>query len=123
AAWARPPRHQALVLRRAAGPAVVRVRAEGAARGLARGAGARPRSARAVPTEPLQHRRAEPRSPDPPLATGRNARGRCRPEAARATLLSLLDVRPRPLRFEQAAEEFEPLFRQVMLEHLRADVP
>ena len=36
---------------------------------------------------------------------------------------SLLDVRPRPLRFEQAAEEFEPLFRQVMLEHLRADVP
>jgi asparagine synthase (glutamine-hydrolysing) len=36
---------------------------------------------------------------------------------------SLLDVRPRELRFEEAVEEFEPLFRQVMLEHLRADVP
>jgi asparagine synthase (glutamine-hydrolysing) len=36
---------------------------------------------------------------------------------------SLLDVPSRQLHFEQAAEEFEPLFRQVMLEHLRADVP
>jgi asparagine synthase (glutamine-hydrolysing) len=36
---------------------------------------------------------------------------------------SLLDVRPRRLDFEEAAEEFEPLFQQVMLEHLRADVP
>jgi asparagine synthase (glutamine-hydrolysing) len=35
---------------------------------------------------------------------------------------SLLDVRPRRLDFDGAAEEFEPLFRQVMLEHLRADV-
>jgi asparagine synthase (glutamine-hydrolysing) len=32
-------------------------------------------------------------------------------------------VRPRPRRFEEAAEEFEPLFRQVMVEHLRSDVP
>jgi len=36
---------------------------------------------------------------------------------------SPLAVRPRPLRFEEATEEFEPLFRQVMIEHLRADVP
>jgi asparagine synthase (glutamine-hydrolysing) len=36
---------------------------------------------------------------------------------------SLLDVRPRRLDFDGADEEFEPLFRQVMLEHLRADVP
>jgi asparagine synthase (glutamine-hydrolysing) len=36
---------------------------------------------------------------------------------------SLLDVRPRRLGFDEAAEEFEPLFRQVMIEHLRADVP
>ncbi|HYB44347.1 MAG TPA: asparagine synthase (glutamine-hydrolyzing), partial [Candidatus Methylomirabilis sp.] len=36
---------------------------------------------------------------------------------------SPLHVRERPRGFEQAAEEFEPLFRQVMLEHLRADVP
>jgi asparagine synthase (glutamine-hydrolysing) len=32
-------------------------------------------------------------------------------------------VRPRARRFEEAAEEFEPLFRQVMVEHLRSDVP
>jgi asparagine synthase (glutamine-hydrolysing) len=36
---------------------------------------------------------------------------------------SPLSVRARDLDFDQAAEEFEPLFRQVMLEHLRADVP
>ena len=36
---------------------------------------------------------------------------------------SPLDVTPRALGFEEAAEEFEPLFRQVMHEHLRADVP
>jgi len=36
---------------------------------------------------------------------------------------SPLDVRPRPRDFDRAAEEFEPLFRQVMLEHLRSDVP
>ncbi|MGH7334852.1 MAG: asparagine synthase (glutamine-hydrolyzing) [Candidatus Rokuibacteriota bacterium] len=36
---------------------------------------------------------------------------------------SPLHVTPRTLDFNQAAEEFEPLFRQVMLEHLRADVP
>ena len=36
---------------------------------------------------------------------------------------SPLDVRPRRLVFDEAAEEFEPLFRQVMREHLRADVP
>ena len=36
---------------------------------------------------------------------------------------SPLDVKPRALGFEEAAEEFEPLFRQVMHEHLRADVP
>jgi asparagine synthase (glutamine-hydrolysing) len=36
---------------------------------------------------------------------------------------SPLAVRPRDLDFDRAAEEFEPLFRQVMLEHLRADVP
>ncbi len=36
---------------------------------------------------------------------------------------SPLDVRPRALGFDEAAEEFEPLFRQVMLEHLRSDVP
>ena len=36
---------------------------------------------------------------------------------------SPLDVRPRPREFERAGEEFEPLFRQVMIEHLRADVP
>jgi asparagine synthase (glutamine-hydrolysing) len=36
---------------------------------------------------------------------------------------SLLDVRPRRLDFDEAAEEFEPLFQQVMREHLRADVP
>jgi asparagine synthase (glutamine-hydrolysing) len=36
---------------------------------------------------------------------------------------SPLDVRPRELEFEEAAEDFEPLFRQVMREHLRSDVP
>ena len=36
---------------------------------------------------------------------------------------SLLDVRPRRLEFDEADREFEPLFHQVMLEHLRADVP
>ena len=36
---------------------------------------------------------------------------------------SPLTARPRKVGFAQAAEEFEPLFRQVMLEHLRADVP
>jgi len=35
---------------------------------------------------------------------------------------SALDVRPRDVDFDEAAEEFEPLFRQVMREHLRADV-
>ena len=34
-----------------------------------------------------------------------------------------LDVKPRALTFEEAAEEFEPLFREVMREHLRSDVP
>ena len=36
---------------------------------------------------------------------------------------SPLDVRPRTLDLDEAVEEFEPLFRQVMLEHLRSDVP
>jgi asparagine synthase (glutamine-hydrolysing) len=36
---------------------------------------------------------------------------------------SLLDARPGPVDFERAAGEFEPLFRQVMVEHLRSDVP
>lgn len=36
---------------------------------------------------------------------------------------SPLDVRPRRLSFDEAAEEFESLFRGVMVEHLRADVP
>jgi asparagine synthase (glutamine-hydrolysing) len=36
---------------------------------------------------------------------------------------SPLAVHPRGLDFDEAAEEFEPLFRQVMLEHLRSDVP
>ena len=36
---------------------------------------------------------------------------------------SPLDVQPRKLDFDQATEEFEPMFRQVMLEHLRSDVP
>src|SRR5262245_38484005 len=36
---------------------------------------------------------------------------------------SPLDVRPRDVDFEEAAEEFDPLFRQVMREHLRSDVP
>jgi asparagine synthase (glutamine-hydrolysing) len=36
---------------------------------------------------------------------------------------SPLTVRPRTLDFDQAMEEFEPLFRQVMREHLRSDVP
>jgi asparagine synthase (glutamine-hydrolysing) len=36
---------------------------------------------------------------------------------------SALDVTPRRCDFAGAAEEFEPLFRQVMVEHLRADVP
>jgi asparagine synthase (glutamine-hydrolysing) len=36
---------------------------------------------------------------------------------------SPLHVQPRALDFGQAVAEFEPLFRQVMLEHLRADVP
>ena len=36
---------------------------------------------------------------------------------------SPLDVRPRRLGLYAAVEEFEPLFRQVMLEHLRSDVP
>jgi asparagine synthase (glutamine-hydrolysing) len=34
-----------------------------------------------------------------------------------------VDVAPRRLDFAGASEEFEPLFRQVMVEHLRADVP
>jgi len=34
-----------------------------------------------------------------------------------------LDVSTRELNFNQAAEEFEPLFEQVMLEHMRSDVP
>jgi len=36
---------------------------------------------------------------------------------------SPLDVRPRRLDVDEAVEEFEPLFRRVMLEHLRSDVP
>jgi len=36
---------------------------------------------------------------------------------------SPLDVRPRRLGLDEAAEEFEPLFRQVLREHLRSDVP
>src|SRR5436309_3103940 len=36
---------------------------------------------------------------------------------------SLLDIRTRRLEFGQADAEFEPLFHQVMLGHLRADVP
>jgi asparagine synthase (glutamine-hydrolysing) len=36
---------------------------------------------------------------------------------------SLLDARPRALDLEQATGEFEGLFRQVMVEHLRSDVP
>jgi asparagine synthase (glutamine-hydrolysing) len=36
---------------------------------------------------------------------------------------SPLDVRPRELTFEEAAEEFDPLFATVLREHLRADVP
>jgi asparagine synthase (glutamine-hydrolysing) len=36
---------------------------------------------------------------------------------------SPLTVRPRHIRIDEAAEEFEPLFRRVMLEHLRSDVP
>jgi asparagine synthase (glutamine-hydrolysing) len=36
---------------------------------------------------------------------------------------SPLDARPRHLDFEGAAEEFEALFGQTMIEHLRADVP
>jgi asparagine synthase (glutamine-hydrolysing) len=36
---------------------------------------------------------------------------------------SLLDVRSRRLDFDGADGEFEPLFHQVMLEHLRADIP
>jgi asparagine synthase (glutamine-hydrolysing) len=36
---------------------------------------------------------------------------------------SPLAVGPRAVGFDRAAEEFDPLFRQVMLEHLRADVP
>jgi len=36
---------------------------------------------------------------------------------------SPLDVRPRRLETRQAVEEFEPLFRRVMVEHLRSDVP
>jgi asparagine synthase (glutamine-hydrolysing) len=36
---------------------------------------------------------------------------------------SPLDVRPRRLNLDEALEEFEPLFRQVTLEHLRSDVP
>jgi len=36
---------------------------------------------------------------------------------------SPLDVQPRRLDAAEAAEEFEPLFRRVMLEHLRSDVP
>jgi len=36
---------------------------------------------------------------------------------------SPLAVRPRPIDFDQGAQEFESLFRQVMLEHLRSDVP
>ena len=36
---------------------------------------------------------------------------------------SPLGVRPRRLDLEEAVEEFEPLFRQVMVEHLRSDVP
>jgi asparagine synthase (glutamine-hydrolysing) len=36
---------------------------------------------------------------------------------------SPLDVRPRRLDLDEAVEEFEPLFRRVVLEHLRSDVP
>src|SRR5262245_10630227 len=36
---------------------------------------------------------------------------------------SLLDVRRRRPDFDEAEREFEPLFHQVMVEHLRADVP
>jgi asparagine synthase (glutamine-hydrolysing) len=36
---------------------------------------------------------------------------------------SPLDVRPRDVDFDEAAEEWDPLFRQVMREHLRSDVP
>jgi asparagine synthase (glutamine-hydrolysing) len=36
---------------------------------------------------------------------------------------SPLGLRPRRLDLEEAVEEFEPLFRQVMVEHLRSDVP
>ncbi len=34
-----------------------------------------------------------------------------------------LDVEPRNLSYEQAAEEFEPLIEQVISEHMRSDVP
>lgn len=36
---------------------------------------------------------------------------------------SALDARPRRAAFADAARDFEPLFQQVMVEHLRADVP
>jgi len=36
---------------------------------------------------------------------------------------SALDVRPRQLSYEEAREEFDPLFTRVVAEHLRADVP
>src|SRR5215471_4844255 len=36
---------------------------------------------------------------------------------------SPLELRPRRIRLEEAVEEFEPLIRRVMIEHLRADVP
>jgi asparagine synthase (glutamine-hydrolysing) len=44
-------------------------------------------------------------------------------EVRECSYWSPLHARPRAVDFEAAAEEFEPLFRQVMLEHLRADVP
>ena len=34
-----------------------------------------------------------------------------------------LDVEPRQIGFEEAVEEFDPLFEQVMQEHMRSDVP
>jgi asparagine synthase (glutamine-hydrolysing) len=42
---------------------------------------------------------------------------------SRRRFWNLLGVVPRALSFEEAAEEFEPLFREVMLEHMRSDVP
>src|SRR4030095_9426704 len=78
-AGAGPPGHQAALLRGAAGPGGLRLRAEGDPRRLPRRAGARPRRAHAVSAEPLQHRRAEPRARHSPAATGRDAGGGRRP--------------------------------------------